>query len=82
MSQSFLVFVIFEPTYCPIGIIESSAPSVKSPMPTIRRRVPMIKEISIGALTGATVIKSKNTIAVTGSTDDSDSFIFSTSIVL
>jgi hypothetical protein len=44
--------------------------------------VPIIKDIRIGALTGAIVIKSKNTIAATGKTDESDSLIFSARIVL
>ena len=82
MSQSFFVLVILEPTYSPIGIIAASAPSVKSPIPKMSITAPIRKERSIGASTGAIDIMRINTIALTGSTDASDSFIFSLSIVL
>jgi hypothetical protein len=81
ITQSFLVFVILEPTYCPIGVIAVSAPSVNNPIPTISSIAPRMKARSISAGTGTTVTNSRRTIPVTGRTDDRDSDILGPSIV-
>ena len=76
-----LVFVIFAPTYCPIGVIAVSAPRVNSPIPTISKTAPKINAKSISAGTGTIVTRRKSTIPVTGSTEESDSEIFGPKIV-
>jgi hypothetical protein len=82
ISTRFFVLVIAEPIYAPIGDIELSAPSVKSPIPIIINTAPSIKARNIAAGTGNTVTRSNKTIDVTGRTDESDSRIFSDNIVL
>ena len=68
--------------YSPIGVIEVSAPRVKSPIPTIIIIAPIRNARNIDDGTGINVARRNNTIKVTGRTDDSDSFIFSDKIVL
>ena len=76
-NQSFCDFVIFAPIKLPMRDIESSAPSVKSPMPTIRSPDPSRNE-SISPTSTRTSARHKTaTIAVTGSTDAAASFSFS-----
>jgi hypothetical protein len=73
----FFEAVILEPTYSPIGLIAVSAPKVKRPMPKISITAPIRKATKIAELTGKKAISRISTIAVTGSTEDSASEIFS-----
>ena len=82
INQILRVFVMFVPTYSPMGVIDFSAPSVKSPIPTVISAVPKIKEMKMSFGSGVTVMASRRIIVDTGRTEDSDSFIFSVKIVL
>ena len=75
-------FVIADPTYSPIGIIAVSAPRVNSPIPRISITAPIMNESITPLLIGKNIKHRINTITVTGKTEESDSFSFSSSIVL
>lgn len=77
ISQTFLSLTSLAPISSPMIIIEVSAPSVKSPMPTTRRTVPTKNIKNISPLTGTIEIIKRKTIAATGRTEPNDSFIFS-----
>ena len=77
MNQSFLDFVIFAPMRFPMRDMESSAPSVNSPMPRIRSPEPSRNESISPTSTRTSARHSTATIAVTGKTDAAASFSFS-----
>ena len=79
MIPTRLDLVSWMPTFSPMGIIAISAPSVKSPMPTISRNAPIKKSMSVPVGMGVMVMHSSITIAVTGRTAASDSRIFALS---
>ena len=76
-----IVFAIFVPTRSPIGVIESSAPSVKSIIPAINSTAPNKNKSRMLAGTGVIVKLSSTTIAIIGDTAFSDSFNFSVNLV-
>ncbi len=82
INHSFRDFVIDEPTLSPIGIMAISAPNVNSPIPRISITAPRIKVSIIPLSAGKKIKQSINTTMVTGKTEESDSFNFSSSIVL
>ena len=76
------VLVSAVPTFVPIGTIEISAPSEKSPIPKITNNVP-VRKLSITSVpTGKTPKQSKTTIRTMGSTEAAASLIFSVIAVL
>ena len=81
MSQTRFVCVMLAPTRSPIGDIASSAPRLKSIMPTISNTAPMRNAIRMLVGIGATVKHSSSTMPMIGSTAFSDSFNFSCSFV-
>ena len=81
-TQIFRDFVIVEPTCSPIGVMDLSTPSVKSPMPKIIINVPARKEMKIEFGSGVTVKDSARMIKDTGRTDARDSLSFSIKMVL
>ena len=80
-SQSFLDLVIVVPTCSPIGVMDLSTPSVKSPKPKIIVNVPKRNDIKIEFGRGATVSDKSKIMSATGKTDATDSLIFSIKIV-
>ena len=70
-------FVRFEPICVPIRVIDSSAPSEKSPSPTISRQVPTMKAMKISFGNGHTVNDKRRTMSAIGRTERQASFTFS-----
>jgi len=77
ISGSFLDFARWAPAFSPIIIMDISTPSVKKPIPTVKRVAPTRNSISGSRGMGVMVMHRINTIHVTGRTDDKDSTIFS-----
>ena len=77
MSHRRRDLVIFAPTRLPIWVMDSSAPSVNSPMPRIRSPEPSRNESISPTSTRTSARHSTATIAVTGKTDAAASFSFS-----
>ena len=71
------VLVSAIPMRFPMGVMEASAPSENSPMPTITKIVPIKKQSNKSVPTGAMVRHSTRTITTIGSTEIADSRIFS-----
>ena len=80
-THSFRDLVICAPTRSPIGSMAVSAPSVKSPIPTISRTAPTRKASNTSDGTGAMVKQRIRTISVIGSTEVSASRTFSPNTV-
>ena len=77
MSHSLRDFVIFAPMWLPIWVMETSEPMLNSAMPTIIITEPMRNE-SISPLSIGMKNRHRNaTISVIGTTDATDSRIFS-----
>ena len=66
--NTFLDFVMMEPTRSPIGVIDISTPTLKKSMPTINRTAPTRKVIRILGGIGAMEKHNINTIAKIGKT--------------
>lgn len=66
--NTFLDFVMMEPTRSPIGVIDISTPTLKKSMPTINRTAPIRKVIRILGGIGAMEKHNSNTIAKIGKT--------------
>ena len=82
MSQSFLVLIMRDPMRLPMGVMDISAPSVNSPMPTTSKMAP-IKKSSIRSVgTGTTTKQMAMTMSVMGSTEEIDSSNLSFKLVL
>ena len=73
----FFVRLISIPMPSPIGIMDISAPIVKKPMPIISITAPNKNSTNAPEDNGKSVILRIKTIAVNGSTEASDSIIFS-----
>jgi hypothetical protein len=73
MSQIFFDFVIWEPTYSPIGVIDISAPRENSAIPTIIITAPNKNDVKLDISIGAMVKHNTNIIKETGNTDLTDS---------
>lgn len=73
MSQIFFDFVICEPTYSPIGVIDISAPRENSAIPTIIITAPNKNDVKLDISIGAMVKHNTNIIKETGNTDLTDS---------
>ena len=82
ISQNRLVFVVSEPTYCPMGIMARSAPSVNRPIPAISNSAPTTYAASTPFGTGTMVKQRTKTMAAIGNIDVSASRHCSSSIVL
>ena len=80
ISVSFLLFVMQVPTFSPMGVMESSAPSVKNIMPRTSRTAPIRKHKRILGEIGATEKQRMRTITMIGSTATSASRNFSISL--
>jgi hypothetical protein len=65
-----------------MGIIAISAPRVNRPIPSISITAPIMKVSIIPLFIGKNMKERKKTLIVTGSTDEKDSFSFSSNIVL
>lgn len=73
--KMFFLFAMWAPILWPIADIEISAPRVKSPIPKIKRIVP-IKKVAIVSDGSGTKVKAKSkTIKEIGRIDDKASFI-------
>ena len=67
-----------EPTCSPIGVMERSAPRLKSAIPTTRNTAQMQKTTSsFNEKSASGVNESSSTISVTGSTEKNASLVFS-----
>ena len=67
------------PIPSPMGVMARSAPRVNRPMPNTRSTAPKRNNTRVPEEMGDMVILSSSTIAVIGSTEESDSMIFSRS---
>lgn len=76
MDSIFLFLAIFAPTLSPITDIETSAPSVNSPIPTISKAAPTKNWEIISTGNGVIVNDNAIIISETGKIEDSDSRIF------
>ncbi len=72
-----MVFIIQLPALFPKGVRELSTPKVNSPIPVISIRAPIIKESISPVETGTKVKQISIIIKVIGSTELTDSLIFS-----
>ena len=77
MMPSLRVRVMRAPMWLPICVMDRSAPMVNSPMPTMIITDPIRNDSISPLLTGTTNSPSSATISVIGSTDATDSRIFS-----
>ena len=59
---------MIEPTFSPIGVMESSTPTLKSSIPAINKTAPTRKVIRMLGGIGAMVKQSNNTITKIGNT--------------
>lgn len=75
--NTFLDFVIMEPTRSPIGVIDISTPTLKKSIPTIKSAAPTRKVIRILGGIGAMEKHSSNTMAKMGKTAFKVSISFS-----
>ena len=76
-----LALLICTPMPSPIGVMATSVPRENSDIPRISSTAPATNIPSVPTGIGATVTLSSSMIAVMGSTDPSDSLIFSISIL-
>ena len=65
------------PMWEPICVMDSSEPTVKSPMPRIRKRAPITKASIRSVSIGTQIRQSTATMVMMGSTEAQASFIFS-----
>ena len=82
IMNRFLDLVIIVPVLSPIGVMESSTPTLKKSMPTISRAAPTRNVIKILGGIGAMVKHSKSTIPSIGSTAFMVSENFSENLLL
>lgn len=81
MSGTFLDFVMREPRWLPIGVMDASVPSVNRPMPIIRKNTAIIKASMRSVDIGTKKRHSSATISAIGATEAIDSRSFSPSMV-
>jgi hypothetical protein len=78
INQTFLDLVMTEPTFSPIGVIDSSTPTLKNSIPTIKSTAPTKKVNRMLGGIGAMEKHSSNTMPKIGKTAFrvSDNFSF------
>ena len=74
ISNTFLLCVILEPTFSPMGVMDISAPNVKNIIPTITINAPIKKLNKILGVSGVIEKHSTKTINTIGTTAVTDSF--------
>ena len=82
ISGIFFVRVSAVPILLPMGVMDCSAPSENSPIPTTSITAPIRKHSSRSGRIGVTIRHSRSTMTAMGSADSAASTIFSLTAVL